>query len=226
MKSALISGASRGIGAETARKFASEGYNVMINYNDSEREAIALREQILSDFPNISAEIYKCDVSKYDECEKMMKYFLSIFGKIDVLICNAGISLIKPLIDTSLEDYKQIMDTNFGGAFYLAKLAYEPMIRENYGNIIFISSMWGSLGASCESVYSASKGAMEAFSKSLKKELEFTNINVETFAPGFVETDMNSHLSKKEREEVIENCPIGRAETSAEVAKKIFKLVK
>lgn len=224
-KAVIISGASRGIGAELAKTFAKNGYNILINYNKTRDKALALCNYIISQY-GVNADVFQADVSCFEQVEKMVKYAISIFGSIDVVVCNAAISLIKPVLDTTISEFKAVMDINFGGSFNLSKAVLEHMITNDKGNIIFISSMWAETGASCESVYSASKGAIESYAKSLRQELEFTKINVDFFAPGFVDTEMNAHLSVEEREEAIKNCPLKRAQSALEVAENVLNLIK
>ena len=117
MKSVIITGASKGIGAECARVFAENGFNVLINYKTSEREAFALRQEIKEKFPSLICEAYKCDVTNFEDCEKMINFALSIFGKIDVLVANAGISQPKLFIDTSDDDFDRVIGTNLKGVY-------------------------------------------------------------------------------------------------------------
>lgn len=209
-KSVIVTGASRGIGAQIAKDFAKAGYNVLINYLTSEKSALEVKNEINEKFPSVIAEIYKCDVSNLSECEKMAKFAVSIFGKIDVLVANAGIALIKPLIDASESEIDKIVNVNLIGVINACKTVCENMISNKSGKIITISSMWGISGASCETLYSAAKAGVIGFSKALSKELGPSNITVNTICPGLIETSMNSDLSKETIDEIVSSIPLGR----------------
>lgn len=223
-KSVIITGASRGIGAETARVFAENNYNMLINYNTSEKNSINLRNELIKKFPDINVEIFKCDVKNYTECEKMVKYALSIFGNIDCLVANAGVSQIKLLIDTNEEDYCKIMDTNVKGTYNSIKSVLPHMLSNKKGKIITISSVLGLIGDSCESIYCASKFAIVGLTKSLAKELGPSGININCVAPGYIDTNMNREISQKEVKELIKGTPLQRIGTPRDVANAIYFL--
>ena len=224
MKSVIITGASKGIGAETARFFAQNGYNIIINFNNSEKKAIDLKNELNKDYPNITAEIFKCDVRNINECEKMVKYALSIFGKIDVLVANAGIAQIKPFIDTNENDFDNIINTNLKGTFNIIKTTLPNMISNKNGKIVTVSSMWGLNGASCEGIYSASKAGIIGLTKSLAKELGPSKINVNCVAPGFIATEMNADVNPEDVKDIINATPLQRVGTPRDVANAIFFL--
>lgn len=224
MKSVIITGASKGIGAETARVFAQNGYNIIINFNNSEKKAIDLKNELNKDYPNITAEIFKCDVRNINECEKMVKYALSIFGKIDVLVANAGIAQIKPFIDTNENDFDNIINTNLKGTFNIIKTTLPNMISNKNGKIVTVSSMWGLNGASCEGIYSASKAGIIGLTKSLAKELGPSKINVNCVAPGFIATEMNADVNPEDVKDIINATPLQRVGTPRDVANAIFFL--
>lgn len=217
-KSVIVTGASRGIGAQIAKDFAKEGYNVLINYNNSEADAIKVKEEINKNNPNVIAEIYKCNVQNLDECEQMARFAISIFGKIDVLVANAGIAQIKPLIDVSKEDINNLIGINLVGVINSCKAVCENMISNKFGRIIAISSMWGIYGSSCEAPYSAAKAGVIGFCKALSKELGPSNITVNTICPGLIETSMNSSLSKETIDEIVSSIPLGRIGTPSDVS--------
>lgn len=223
-KSVVITGASKGIGAETARVFAENGYNILINYNNSEYKAVDLRNELNKKYPNIIAEIFKCDVKNMQECEKMAKYAISIFGNIDCLVTNAGIAQIKPLIDVTENDFEAIMNTNLKGTFNIIKSIIPNMISNQKGKIVTVSSMWGLNGASCEGVYSASKAGVIGLTKALAKELGASKINVNCVAPGFIATEMNSDIKPEEVKEIVESTPLQRVGTPRDVANAIYFL--
>ena len=223
-KSVIITGASKGIGAETAKKFAKEGYNVLINYNTSKNNAIEIKKEINKKYPNVIAEIYQCDVSKYDECKKMTNYALSIFGNIDCLILNAGIAQNKLIIDTSPKDFDMLLDTNLKGAHNMILAVLSNMISNKSGHIGCVSSVWGISGGSCEVLYSASKAGLIGLTKALSKELGYSNIKVNCVAPGVIDTDMNKNLTPKEKNELENSISLGRMGKPEEVADAIFFL--
>lgn len=217
-KSVIVTGASRGIGAQIAKDFAKAGYNVLINYLENEKSALEVKKEINEKFPSVIAEIYKCDVGNLSECENMAKFAVSIFGKIDVLVANAGIALIKPLIDVSGSEINKIINVNLVGVINACKAVCENMISNKSGKIITISSMWGISGASCETLYSAAKAGVIGFSKALSKELGPSNITVNTICPGLIETSMNSDLSKETIDEIVSSISLGRIGLPSDVS--------
>ncbi len=223
-KNVIITGASKGIGAETAKKFAKEGYNVLINYNSSQSSALEIKKEINKCFPDVIAEIYKCDVSKYEECKKMVNYALSIFGKIDCLVLNAGIAQNKLIIDTCPKDFDTLIGTNLKGAHNMILSAISNMISNKNGSIVCVSSVCGVSGGSCEALYSATKAGLIGLSKALSKELGSSNIKVNCVAPGVIDTDMNKNLTQKEKSELENSISLGRMGKPKEVADAIFFL--
>ena len=217
MKTAVIFGGSRGIGAEIAREFAAKDYFVVIGYNNSKECADILVDSLLKEGKQGIA--IKADVSCYDEVESLVNKTLSITSSIDVAVINAGISKTGLLIDSSIEDINKVISTNLLGAIYCCKAISKVMCLQHYGKIINIASMWGEVGASCESVYSASKGGIIALTKSLAKELGYNGINVNAISPGLINTQMNSHLSKEDIQELIDNTPSSRIGEPSDIAK-------
>lgn len=217
-RTVFITGASRGIGAVAAELFYSNGYNVVINYNNSEKEAQLLSKKL----PGSLA--LKGDVSSEKDVAQMFEKAISHFGKIDVLVNNAGVSFIKLLTDTTLEDWERLFKTNVTGTFLASKYAAENMIANHSGKIINVSSAWGRTGASCESCYSASKGAVIAFTKALAKELGPSGIAVNCIAPGFIDTDMNKEISPEDKKAFCDDIPLLRIGTPSEVAQTMLFL--
>ncbi|MEE0867008.1 MAG: SDR family oxidoreductase [Clostridia bacterium] len=211
-KTVLITGASRGIGCEIARKFYHAGYNVAINYNKSEKEALELAKELKG------SVLVQGDVSIEAEAERAIRQTVEAFGKIDVVVNNAGISRFNLVTDISLEEWNEVFSTNVTGTFLMCKYALKEMIGKKSGSIINISSVWGVSGASCESCYSASKGAVIAFTKALAKELGPSGIRVNAIAPGFIDTDMNKNISEEDARAFFEETPLGRAGKPQEVA--------
>ena len=206
MKKALVTGASRGIGAACAVKLADAGFTVGINYKNSEAEAIALAQQL-------GGKPLCADVSVTDDVQRMFESF----GGVDTLVCNAGVAKTGLFQDTA-SDWRDVFDTNFGGAVNCINAALPHMIREKYGRIVIISSVWGQVGASCEAIYSASKAALIGLTKSLAKELGPSGITVNCVAPGVIDTEMNSMYSETDLAELCAATPLGRLGTAAEVA--------
>ena len=222
MKTVIITGASRGIGAQTARLFAKNGYATIINYNNSHDEAMALRDELISQ--GYCADIFKADVSAYDECQAMVQYVIKKYKRIDVLVNNAGMAQIKPLFDVTEQDFDKMMAVNFKSVFNTCKLVSDYMVSQKSGKIINVSSVWGEVGSSCETVYCASKAAVIGFTKALAKELGPSNINVNCVAPGFIQTDMNSCLSQQDVDDIVNETPLSRVGTPSDVANAILFL--
>ncbi len=212
MKNVLITGGSRGIGKALVYEFSKKGYRVFLNYNSSKKEA----EQISAD---TGAVIVKADISKSDEVNKMADYIHDNYGRIDILINNAGIAEQKLFTDISENDWDRMFDINIKGMFLVTKEFVSDMIYKKSGKIINISSMWGITGASCEVHYSASKSAVIGFTKALAKELGPSNICVNCIAPGVIETEMNKYLSKEDFDVLCEETPLERIGKPEEVAK-------
>lgn len=192
----VVTGASRGIGREIAKELAIKGYNIVANYNKSEKQIKELQEELRKE--NINLDIYKADVSKRIEAKNLIEFTIKKYGKIDVLINNAGISQIKEFTQITDEDWNNLLNTNLNSVFYTSQEACKNMIHNKNGCIINISSIWGQIGASCEVHYSVSKAGIDAMTKSLAKELGPSNIRVNSIAPGIINTEMNNHLSEEE----------------------------
>ena len=219
MKIAIVTGASRGIGREIAKELSNQGIKVIANYNKSEEQAKLLQEE------NPQIDIYKADVSNRIEVKKMVDYALDRYGKIDILINNAGISEWRVFTETTDEDWNRMMNNNLYSAFCMTQEVLPNMIHNKKGNIINISSIWGIVGASCESIYSISKAGMDAMTKSLAKELGPSNIRVNSIAPGATYTDMNKNLTQEEIEELNNEIPLGRMGTVSDIAKCVKWLI-
>lgn len=217
-KTVFITGASRGIGAAAAQLFYKNGYNVVINYNNSKEAAKNLNKELPGSL------LLQGDVSRDEDVKRMIDAAISHFGKIDVLINNAGISYVNLLTDTSLSDWEKLFSVNVTGTFLVSRYAAEHMISNHSGKIINISSIWGISGAACESCYSASKGAVIAFTKALAKELGPSGITVNCVAPGFIDTDMNADVSPEDTKAFCDDTPLGRTGTPTEVAKTLLFL--
>ena len=204
MKKVLITGGATGIGKETALLFKEKGYDVYITYHKT-----------VPDFDGVTA--IPCDLSNIDDIENLF----SKVSDIDVLVNNAGVSLIKMINDVTAEDYESVMNVNERAVYFCSKLAAMQMIKKHSGSIINISSMWGEVGASCETLYSMSKAGVIGLTKALAKELAPSGVTVNCVSPGIIDTRMNAMFSK---EELAEEVPLERLGSAEEVASAILFL--
>jgi len=221
-KTALITGATRGIGNEIAKTFAIDGYNVVINYLNSEETAENLCRQLYE--KGYNAMKVKADVSNREEVEMMIKTVQNKFGDIDVLVNNAGIAQQKLFTEISNLDWDRIFDVNVKGVFNCSQMVLPKMIQNKKGKIINISSMWGLTGASCEVHYSASKAAVIGLTKALAKEVGPSNIQVNCVAPGVINTDMNADLNNQDIEDIKEQTPLGMIGSVKDIAETVLFL--
>ncbi|MFA9397096.1 MAG: elongation factor P 5-aminopentanone reductase [Clostridiaceae bacterium] len=215
----IVTGASKGIGRAIAIELAKEGAFVIINYKNDEDGAIETRNMI----KNIGgySEIIKADIAIYEQSKMLIESVITKFGKIDILVNNAGVSKIGLFMDTKKEDFDFVLGTNLYGTMNCCHLVIPYMVERKKGKIINISSIWGESGASCEVLYSASKGAINSFTKALAKELAGSNIKVNAVAPGVIDTKMNSFLSQEEKEKLIEDIPIGYFGSGEDIGKVV-----
>ncbi len=212
-KTVLITGGSRGIGKAMVYEFAKKGYNVLLNFNRSE----SLANEIAKEFDNV--KVYGANVADQQSVINMVNYTNQVFGGIDVLINNAGISYTGLLQDMSLDEWNNLMSVNLTGTYNLCKAVLPEMIAKKSGKIINISSVWGITGASCEVAYSASKAGIIGLTKALAKEVGPSNIQVNCIAPGIVMTDMISSYSMEELDEITSEIPLGRMGSTDDIAK-------
>ena len=218
----LITGASRGIGAECARTFAKNGYNVAINYFRSEKNALDLKAEI-NDGGGV-AEIFKADVSDEKQVEEMISAVVKRFGKVNVLVANAGVSKSGVFSDMAQSDFDKIFDTNVRGVFNVVKGVLPHMYERESGSIVTISSIWGQTGGSCEVLYSMSKAAIIGMTKALAKEVAPMHIRVNSVSPGAIDTDMLSGLTDEEKEDFIMQTPLNRLGKPKDVADAVLFL--
>ncbi|MBZ9633943.1 elongation factor P 5-aminopentanone reductase [Clostridium sp. FP1] len=205
-KVAIVTGGSRGIGKGIAIELAKAGACVVINYKSNDVAA----EKTMQEISEIGAYALKIkgDVSDYEFSKKLIKTTVEKLGKIDILINNAGISKVGLFMDATPSEWDGILNVNLKGAINCSHNAVKEMIKQKSGSIINISSMWGNVGASCEVIYSASKGAINSFTKALAKELAPSNIRVNAIAPGVIDTEMNSWLTEDDRESLVAEIPM------------------
>ena len=215
----LVTGASRGIGREIAKNLAMKGNKVIANYNKSEKAAQSLQKE------SENIEIYKADVSKRQEVKQMVEYIINKYSKIDVLINNAGISEYKIFTDVTDDDWQKVINTNLYSAFCVTQEVLHNMISYKNGCIINISSIWGMVGASCETIYSIAKAGIDGMTKSLAKELGPSNIRVNSIAPGIIDTDMNKNLSFQDIENIKNEIPLERIGKTIEISKCVEWLI-
>ena len=208
MKTVIVTCGSRGIGKCIAENLAKEGYNVVLNYNKSVKEAKKTKEEL--EKQGIKIEIYKADVSKRAAVTKLIKFTLGKFGNIDVLINNAGIAKLQMFNDITDDDWNEMLGTNLNSAFFAIQEVLPNMIHNKSGCIINISSIWGMIGASCEVAYSVSKAGINGMTKALAKELGPSNIRVNAIAPGVIDTDMNSNIDEAIKEEIKNETPLNK----------------
>ena len=206
-KTVLVTGSSRGIGSEIVKKLASEGYNVCINYNVSK---------------GYNVDHFKADVSKREEVDQMIDFIIKRFGSIDVVVNNAGICEYKLFVDIAEDDLKRMFDTTILGTFNVTQAALKKyMIKNQCGNIINITSMWGIVGAACETNYSTMKSGVIGMTKALAKEMGPSNIRVNAIAPGIIDTDMNKNLTNEEVNAFVDDIPIRRIGKVEDVAELV-----
>ncbi len=212
MKTVLITGGVRGIGKSIALAFLNKGYCVYVTYSCDEQNAEKMR--------SLGVNAIRSDVSK----EADVKALFQRIGTVDVLVNNAGVSLIKQIQDVTYEEFQKVMSVNVGGAFLCSREAAKGMIEQQSGLIVNISSVWGEVGGSCESVYSASKAALIGFTKALAKELGWSKIRVNSVSPGVIDTPMNKHISEEEMQALQEGSPMGRMGIGEDIAKAVMYL--
>lgn len=213
----LVTGASRGIGEGIARALAAKGAKLAVNYNKSEQEAIKLMKDLQE--AGVSALAIKADVSRESDVDMMFARVESELGKVSMLVNNAGVSLRALLPATSVEQWDIVIDTNLKGPFLCCRRAVPNMIRQRFGRIVNIASIWGLRGAACESVYAASKGGLIALTKSLARELAPSGITVNGIAPGPIATDMLfQELDDEDRSMLAEQIPASRLGKVEDVA--------
>lgn len=218
-KVALITGGTRGIGKEIAKEFAKNGYDIIINFVSDNTDIKNLEEE----FKQIGSKaiFIKADVSNFNSCEKMVTQAIEIFGKIDTLVNNAGITKDNLLMRMKQDEFDKVIDINLKGVFNVTKQVVPYMLKKREGTIINLSSVVGICGNAGQCNYSASKAGIIGFTKSLAKEVASRNIRVNAVAPGFIATDMTEVLSDTIKENISTQIPLKRMGEAKEVAKVV-----
>jgi 3-oxoacyl-[acyl-carrier protein] reductase len=219
MKYALITGASGGIGAATAREFARRGWGVAVHYHQGKERAESLAAELSQ--TGVPVMMVEADVADPAQVQKMVDNVLENFCQLDILVCNAGLSHVGLLSDIDEVQWRHLFAVNVDGVYHCCQAALPHFIHRKCGSIVTVSSMWGQVGASCEVAYSATKGAVIAFTKALAKELGPSHIRVNSVAPGAIDTEMNRHLSAEELAALAEETPLERLGQPEEVAQTI-----
>ena len=221
-KAALITGGSRGIGAACARLFAQQGYGVGIVCRKAKDQAEALAEELAA--LGVPVKVYVCDVAQREQVQAMTAAFLREFGRIDVLVCNAGIARQELFTDITEASWREVMGVDLDGVFYCAQAVLPDMLHRKAGKIITLSSMWGQVGASCEVAYSTAKAGVIGLTKALAKEEGPSGITVNCVAPGVIDTDMMAAFTAEDKAALAEETPVGRLGSADEVAKLLVFL--
>lgn len=221
-KTAVITGGSRGIGRSIVLSFAQKGYNIIFCYEKNEKAAFETEKEARK----LGAEVYafKADVSKSGEVEKLFAFAEEKFSGTDVLICNAGIGRQKLFTDITDDDFERMIGVNLKGVFYCCRRALPYMIRNKWGRIINITSMWGETGGSCEVDYSAAKAGVIGLTKALAKEVGPSGITVNAVSPGVIETDMNKAFTQDDMAALADETPLCRIGKPEEVAAAVVFL--
>lgn len=221
-KVAIITGASRGIGKEVAKKFAENKYDLVLNYASDKIDIENLKKEF--EQYKVQVECIKANVANFEECEQMVNSAIEKYGKIDVLVNNAGITKDNLLMRMKEQDFDDVINVNLKGTFNMTKNVVPFMMKKRYGKIINVSSVVGISGNAGQCNYSASKAGIVGFTKSMAKELASRNINVNAIAPGFIATDMTSVLSDTVKENINAQIPLKRMGLPREVANLIYFL--
>ncbi len=219
MKVALITGGTKGIGLAVAKKLQKSGYMPVINYFSDDVAA----KKAENDY---GIKTYKADVSDEKAVNKMVSDILRRYGKIDVLVNSAGIALKqKTLLDVDYEEMQRCISVNLTGTILTTKAVLLGMISSGGGVIVNVSSVYGNTGGSCEAVYSATKGGINAFTKAIAKEFSSANVRVNAVAPGFIDTEMNAHISAEDKKAFCEDLLVKRIGAPEDVADAVCFLI-
>ena len=215
-KVAIVTGASRGIGKAIALDMAKNGANIAIIYAGNKEKAEEVKNEAIS--YGVKANIYKCDVSNFDEASETVKNIISDFGKVDILVNNAGITKDALVLSMNEDDFSAVIDTNLKGAFNMIKQVYSLFMKQRSGRIINISSVSGLMGNAGQANYSASKAGVVGLTKTVAKELAARGVTCNAIAPGFIETDMTDKLSDKVKEVAVNSIPMRKMGEPSDIA--------
>ena len=222
-KVALVTGGTRGIGKAIALELADNGYDIILNYRNANEELKETQKEIEN--KEVKCFLVYGDISKFEDCENIAKQSIEEFGRIDVLVNNAGITRDGLIMRMKKEDFNSVIDTNLSGTFNMTRNVVPYIVKKKSGRIINLSSVVGITGNAGQTNYSASKAGVIGFTKSLAKELASRNILVNAIAPGFIETDMTKVLSDSVKEGILNQIPLKRMGEAKEVAKLVKFLV-
>jgi len=219
-KTALITGASRGIGKAVSKQLAEAGYDLILTCVHSEEELKSYSAWLEKEY-SIHCQVFTGDLAEASNCELLFEQVTSL----DVLVNNAGIAYYGLLQDMSPEELLYVCNVNLNAPMLCSKYAIPYFLQKGEGAIINISSVWGQVGASMEVAYSATKGGLNAFTKALAKELAPSGISVNAISCGMIDTDMNGHLSEEEKQDIVDDIPADRMGTPEEVAKMVLQII-
>lgn len=222
-KVALITGGAKGIGCAIVQELVKQDFTVVLHYHVSEKQARTVQAQLKEEDSQI--HLVQCDLSILENAEILVKEVIRRMGRIDVLVNNVGVSESRLITDVAPEQFTNMMNINFGSYYFVSKAAVKEMQKRKSGVICNVSSMWGIHGAACECLYSATKGAVNAFTKALAKEVGPSGIRVNAVAAGAVDTDMLSGYTKDERKEITKSTVLGRIAQAEEIAHVVSFLV-
>lgn len=223
-KTAFVSGASRGIGRAIAIKLAKEGYDLALTCEKRIDTLKELAEELQKKY-QVRVLAYATDMSDATAVNAMAEKVLETFGTMDIVVNNAGISMVGLITDLTVEQWQRILNVNLSSLFYTTKAFLPGMVHQKSGVILNISSMWGSVGASCEVAYSATKGGVNAYTRALAKEVAPSGIRVNALACGCIDTDMNRVFTEEEKEALAEEIPLGRFARAEEVAEAAWNIM-
>jgi 3-oxoacyl-[acyl-carrier protein] reductase len=222
-RSAIVTGATRGIGRAIALQLARDGYNIVVNYRGEEATAASLVDELQA--LGVEARAIRADITSADDVASLIEGAIAAFGKLDVLVNNAGITRDTLLMRMSEDDWDAVLTTNLKGAFLCSKAAIRPMIRQRSGAIVNLTSVIGLVGNAGQANYAAAKAGLVGFTKSLAREVGSRGITVNAVAPGFIETRLTDVLSDEIKEQSIKQIPLGRFGTPEDVAGAVAFLV-
>ena len=216
---ALVTGGSRGIGRAVCLELARAGFAIAVNYAGNQQAAQETAEACRA--LGVKAEIFAADVSRPEECARLFEEALAAFGRVDVLVNNAGVTRDNLILRLSEEDFDKVLDTNLKGAFFCCKAAARPMMKQRFGRIINLTSVVGLRGNPGQTNYSASKAGLIGLTKSLAKELASRGITANAVAPGFIDTDMTRAMPEAAKAAMNGTIPLGRPGQPEEVARAV-----